>query len=157
MVVMIEIKLIELGLWKSSHLHFRDDGPVSPGAKTRQFSVFSSATRTLLGYVKWFPHWRKYCFYPLNSLFDDNCLEQVSHFMKEATAVHKSRLPHIKRGKDMEKARRQRRIEQLTKRKQDAIMNSEVEEDGSCIPVSELLHEMQVVEGGGLAPDVQEM
>ena len=121
---MIEIKRIDLDLFRSSNLTFRDDGPLNPGAKTRQFSVFNTSNRALLGYVKWFAHWRKYCFYPLNSVFDNQCLEQVALFMKETTAAHKSRLPNIKRGRDMMKARRQRRIEQLTKQKEDATMIS---------------------------------
>ena len=152
---MIEIKQIEQGLWKSSHLHFRDDGPVSKGAKTRQFSVFSSSNRALLGYVKWFSHWRKYCFYPLNSLFDDQCLEQIVAFIKDATFFHKSRLPHIKRDRDKEKERRKKRIEQLTKKKESVKIGLEIEKEGSDIPIDK----MSVVEGCQAdfdAPEVQE-
>ena len=107
---MIEIKRIDLDLFKSRNLTFRDDGLIHSGAKTRQFSVFNTSNRALLGYVKWFAFWRQYCFYPLNSVFDSQCLEQVALFMKETTAAHKSRLPNIKRGRDMMKARRQRPV-----------------------------------------------
>ena len=131
---MIEIKRIDLDLFKSRNLTFRDDGLIHPGAKTRQFSVFNTSNRALLGYVKWFAFWRQYCFYPLNSVFDSQCLEQVALFMKETTAAHKSRLPNIKRGRDMMKARRQRRIEQLTKQKEDATMVSVSESSGSDVP-----------------------
>lgn len=152
---MIEIRRMELDWWKSNHLSFRDDGPVSPGAKTRQFSVFSSSNRALLGYVKWFSHWRKYCFYPLNSLFDDQCLEEIALFMAEATAVHMGRLPNKKRAKEMEQRRRKRRMERLTKKKESSTIGLESEK-GSCIPDSE----MQVVEGCQAdfdAPEVQEI
>ena len=131
---MIEIKRIDLDLFKSRNLTFRDDGLIHPGAKTRQFSVFNTSNRALLGYVKWFAFWRQYCFYPLNSVFDSQCLEQVALFMKETTAAHKSRLPNIKRGRDMMKARRQRRIEQLTKQKEDATMVTVSESSGSDVP-----------------------
>ena len=131
---MIEIKRIDLDLFKSRNLTFRDDGLIHLGAKTRQFSVFNTSNRALLGYVKWFAFWRQYCFYPLNSVFDSQCLEQVALFMKETTAAHKSRLPNIKRGRDMMKARRQRRIEQLTKQKEDATMVSVSESSGSDVP-----------------------
>ena len=123
-----------MDLFKSRNLTFRDDGLIHPGAKTRQFSVFNTSNRALLGYVKWFAFWRQYCFYPLNSVFDSQCLEQVALFMKETTAAHKSRLPNIKRGRDMMKARRQRRIEQLTKQKEDATMVSVSESSGSDVP-----------------------
>ncbi len=137
------IKLLEDGLWKSSHLFFKDDGPVSKGAKTRRFSVLSSFNKSLLGYVKWYSHWRKYVFYPINSIFDDNCLDEISQFMWETTNEHMGRLPNIKRTKDLEKKRRLRRIEQLTRRKKSGTIALTVEEKGSCIPDSE----MQVVEG----------
>jgi len=140
------IKRIEIDTWKSSHLIFIDNGPVSVGAKTRQFSVLSSSTKALLGYVKWYTHWRKYCFYPLNSLFDDQCLEEVAQFMWEATDAHMGRLPNIKRAKALEQRKRQRRIEQLTKRKKSSTMVSKVE-----VPAPE----KPVVEGGGLAPEIQ--
>ena len=126
MYLMIEIKRIDLDWFRSSNLFFKDDGPVSKGAKTRQFSVYSRTTRSLLGYIKWFSNWRKYCFFPLNSLFDDKCLLQVAQFCIEATAAHKSRLPNTKRQKDMALARRQRRIEKLTKGKESDTMGSEV-------------------------------
>ena len=145
---MVEIERIDKDLFKSSHLTFRDDGPVSKGAKTRQFSVFSSSSRALLGYVKWWTSWRQYCFFPLNSLFDPKCLRQIAQFCEEATAAHKSRLPLKKHEKKLMLARRQRRMAQLAARKEQAVS---WEDDGSDdYPVSDLI-DMQtkasVVEG----------
>ena len=150
------IKRIDLDLWKGSWLTFKDDGPVSQGAKTRLFSVFSTSNRSLLGYIKWYVNWRKYCFFPLNSLFDDNCLREIADFCKEATTVHKSRLPNKQRVKDLKKAARQRRMEKLAKKKLTSQENSgsiENVDDGSDVPVSELLEaQASVVEGKGLEP-----
>jgi hypothetical protein len=135
---MIEIKRIDLDLFKSRNLTFRDDGLIHPGAKTRQFSVFNTSNRALLGYIKWFAFWRQYCFYPLNSVFDNQCLEQVALFMKETTAAHKSRLPNIKRGRDMMKARRQRRIEQLAAQKESLKKDLTLEQaSATMVSVSE--------------------
>ena len=131
---MVDIKRIEKDLYQSSNLTFRDDGPVNKGAKTRQFSVFNTSSRALLGYIRWFAHWRKYCFFPLNSLFDDICLDQVSQFIKDRTKEHKSKLPNILRTKNMEKERRKRRIEQLTKKKNGATIVSVNESSGSEVP-----------------------
>jgi hypothetical protein len=146
---MIEIKRIDLDLFKSRNLTFRDDGLIHSGAKTRQFSVFNTSNRALLGYVKWFAFWRQYCFYPLNSVFDSQCLEQVALFMKETTAAHKSRLPNIKRGRDMMKARRQRRIEQLAAQKESLKKDLTLEQaSATMVSVSEIPESLnQVVEG----------
>jgi len=131
---MIEIRRVDLDLFETSHLAFVDDGPVKKGAKTRQFSVYNKANRSLLGYVKWFPNWRKYCFFPLNSLFDDKCLMQVATFCLEATTAHKSRLPNKQRIKDMQKAKRQRRIEKLAKKKLTSQENSGSIENVTEVP-----------------------
>lgn len=140
---MVEIKRVDLDLFKSSHLTFRDDGPVKKGGKTRLYSVFNSHNRSLLGYVKWWGNWRKYCFFPLNSLFDDNCLIEIATFCKEATTVHKSRLPNKQRLKDMEKAKRQRRMEKLAKKRL-----TESDSNGSIENVTEVVQpENGLVEG----------
>lgn len=114
-----ELERIDTKRWHTSHLAFTDDGPVSVGAKTRQFSVNSRSNRSLIGYVKWWGNWRKYVFFPLNStLFDDKCMRQIAQFCEEATTAHKSRLPNKQRAKNMALARRERRIEQLALTKQ---------------------------------------
>lgn len=136
---MVEIERVDLDLFRSKNLFFRDDGPVNKGAKTRQFSVFSRATSSLLGYVKWWANWRQYCFFPLNSLFNHECLRQVAQFCQEATTAHKSRLPFKKRLKDMEKAKRQRRMDKLALTKAQKAGNVVNE------PVPE--QQNQVVEG----------
>ena len=128
---MIGIERIDIDLFQSSHLFFRDDGPVTKGAKTRQFSVISKTYRNLLGYIKWYRHWRKYCFYPLNSLFDNLCLEEVALFCVQATKAHKSRLPNKQRLKNLEKAKRQRRIEKLAKEKEKLLKKDLTESENT--------------------------
>jgi len=147
---MSDIKELEPGVWKSSRLYFLDKGPVSKGAKTRLFNVLSSHTRVLLGTIKWYVHWRKYVFCPINSLFDDNCLAEIADFLDERTSAHMSRLPKIKRAKQLMLKRRERRIKRLTEEKERSRIALLSKQKGSCIP------QMQVVEGGGLAPEVQE-
>jgi hypothetical protein len=112
---MIEVKRIDANYWKTGRLLFRDDGPVNKGAKTRRYSVFDGTSRSLLGYIKWFSNWRQYCFFPLNSLFNKDCLRQVALFCEEATTDHMSRLPNINRAKRMEKARRVKKMERMAK------------------------------------------
>ena len=87
----VDIIRLDQKWFQSKNLTFRDDGPINKGAKTRVYSVFSRFNNSLLGYVKWFPNWRQYCFFPLNSLFDKECLRQVAQFCDESTQVQKDR------------------------------------------------------------------
>jgi hypothetical protein len=138
-----EIEQVDLGRWHSAHLAFTDDGPWQVGAKTRQYSVYSRSNRSLMGYVKWWRPFGKYAFIPLNSVFSDELLRQIAQFCKEATDVHMARLPNKRRVKNMEKARRQKRIEELalTKKQKTGSIDSV---SGSCVPE---FHKTQVVEG----------
>lgn len=37
-----------------------------------------------LGFIKWFPHWRRYCFFPAPAvLFDASCLLEITEKIKE--------------------------------------------------------------------------
>jgi hypothetical protein len=145
----IIIKRLDIDLFKSSHLIFRDEGLIKPGAKTRRYNVFDKTNRSLLGFIKWFPNWRQYCFFPLNSLFNCECLREVALFCEEVTTAHKSRLPGLKkREKEQKLARRQKRIEKLKKKKLtkdkslDIIESKEVERQ-----IEPVLTENQLVEG----------
>ena len=141
---MIEIERIDLDLWKSSHLVFRDDGPAHIGSKTRQFSVFDKAHRSLLGYVKWWTGYRQYGFFQLTSVISYTMMRQVAQFCEEATAAHMSKLPNVKRHVDMKKARRERRIAKLALTKQQKS-GSIKESERQIEPVSE--SEKPMVEG----------
>lgn len=40
----------------------------------------------VLGHVKWYAPWRRYCFFPAsNSLFDRSCLNDIYQFILELT------------------------------------------------------------------------
>lgn len=48
----------------------------SDSGKTSIFDVFSGDQ--MLGEIRWYAPWRRYCFYPKdNTLFDRNCLLEV--------------------------------------------------------------------------------
>jgi hypothetical protein len=74
---------------QGEYLNFKDEGPVSPGRPTRRFSVTSRQGGALLGYVKWFNHWRKYCFYSVEAIFDAKCLGDIKEFLELATALYR--------------------------------------------------------------------
>jgi hypothetical protein len=85
------LKLLDKHYWQSVNLNFHDEGPVTPGSKTRRFAVISRHSQALLGYVKWFNRWRQYTFQPLNAVFNDGCLEEVADFVRRATKAHRSK------------------------------------------------------------------
>jgi hypothetical protein len=50
--------------------------------KTKEWKVWCDIT--VLGRVKWYAAWRRYCFFPsAEVLFDRNCLAQVVAFIDE--------------------------------------------------------------------------
>jgi hypothetical protein len=116
---MIEIKDESEGWQKTSHLLFHDEGLSRPKGKTKVFTVYSSQSKSLLGYIKWYGAWRSYCFFPLNSLFDSNCLIEVAVFCDEKTNLHMERRPKINHARNLGKSRRARRIEQLANKKEE--------------------------------------
>ena len=130
---MIGIQRIDEKWYKSSHLLFFDDGPWQPGAKTRKFNVFGS-THLLLGHVKWYRAWKKYCFFPLDSLlFDDKCLIALAEFCVLVTKEHKDALPKIQWAKRRLLEKRERNLariakKNLTKQESDVSIDNESEE-----------------------------
>lgn len=71
------------------NLHFRDDGLPSPKSKTHKFAVISNYNKAMLGYVKWYSPWRKYCFMPLDTtIFDNKCLAEISEYCAYKTKNH---------------------------------------------------------------------
>lgn len=73
----------------SQHLSFVDKGFIGPKTKTRKFAVVSRFDQSLLGYVRWFPHWRQYVFYPLNCILNKDCLREAANYCEEVTSSHK--------------------------------------------------------------------
>jgi hypothetical protein len=49
--------------------------------KTKVFNICNNSG-DILGYIKWFANWRRYCFYTIdNMIFDVNCISEVSDFI----------------------------------------------------------------------------
>lgn len=65
----------------------------SKSGKTQIFDVFSgpeSNEAYLLGQVKWYGPWRKYCFFPNGAtIFDKNCLTEIINFIEEQMSTRK--------------------------------------------------------------------
>jgi hypothetical protein len=56
--------------------------------KTEQFLVKNKSSDFILGYVKWYGPWRKYCFFidVPGLVFDAGCLADIQDFMNRLMA-----------------------------------------------------------------------
>jgi len=60
--------------------------------KTKVFHVISKHSDIRLGFVKWHPSWRHYCFFPTieeETVYSDRCLLSISEFITELNLKHK--------------------------------------------------------------------
>lgn len=56
--------------------------------KTKVFNCVSKEIR--IGEVRWYPRWRKYCYFPVdNSLYDSGCLADIQDFLDTLNREHK--------------------------------------------------------------------
>jgi hypothetical protein len=56
---------------------------LEPKAKTKHFEVRNKLSDCLLGYVKWYSPWRKYCYFTYcpGLVFDAGCLADIQDFI----------------------------------------------------------------------------
>ena len=61
--------------------------------KTKQFAIKNKASGIVLGYVKWYAPWRRYCFFTENTyfIFDANCLADIKDFLDKLMAERKNK------------------------------------------------------------------
>lgn len=60
----------------------------SPSGKTLIKHV--SCNGRMLGVIKWYPNWRKYCFHPeINTLFDAQCMGNIQLHLERMMYAHK--------------------------------------------------------------------
>lgn len=57
--------------------------------KTKIWMVTSNENEDELGIIEWLPRWRKYCFYPSDSVFEEDCLRDIADFIEMKTKNHK--------------------------------------------------------------------
>ena len=54
--------------------------------KTKVYEVYNTRYGALLGVVKWYGPWRRYCFWPqANCIFSAGCMEDVAQFINNRT------------------------------------------------------------------------
>jgi hypothetical protein len=69
----------------------------SPSGKTERWSVHAKQGGGALGEVKWYPGWRRYCFFPFaGTLYEQDCLRDIAAFCETETATHHSDQPQVR-------------------------------------------------------------
>jgi len=82
---------------QGTHINFRNMGKMngSKGVKkTNTYEVLEKGggLTSLLGIIKWFGRWRKYCFFPVEgTIYEETCLRDISQFIEEETKAHKAK------------------------------------------------------------------
>jgi hypothetical protein len=58
-----------------------------PGTgKTKRFIVATADTHADLGWIRFYPRWRKYAFYPNSgTLYESDCLHDIANFCADET------------------------------------------------------------------------
>lgn len=70
-------------------IRFVERGPLSRLHKTNRWAV-EALDGTLLGEVKWFSAWRRYCFMPeRETVFEEECLRGIARFIAARSKEHK--------------------------------------------------------------------
>ena len=65
-----------------SYVSFVDEGP-TPSGKTRRWTVRNQRSNGLLGWIKWYGAWRRYCFYPRGDIvLSAGCMTDITAFIE---------------------------------------------------------------------------
>ena len=65
---------------------------IEPKNAKRKTDVFMCKTNDnfRLGIVKWYPGWRRYCYFPMacgNSVYSEGCLRDIADFIKQLMSL----------------------------------------------------------------------
>ena len=72
----------------SKYLRFEE---LVPNSKTKRFAVLNKTSASVLGYVKWYAPWRRYCFFIDSSVFDAGCLADIHAFINSLMLERKEK------------------------------------------------------------------
>jgi hypothetical protein len=68
---------------------------ISKVGKTARWEIYASDNQSLLGQVKWYSGWRRYCFFPHmgihDLIFEQDCLREIADFIEVQTRLYKKK------------------------------------------------------------------
>jgi len=74
------------------YISFKEHGTSASG-KTKIWDVVNTGG-VFLGYISWHAPWRRYTFAPtISSVFDANCLKDITDFVQLQNDIHKNKVP----------------------------------------------------------------
>lgn len=62
--------------------------------KTNVYEVVSKCSQCILGWIKWYPSWRHYCFFPttyIETVHSDRCSLSIGEFVEKLNEEHKKK------------------------------------------------------------------
>jgi len=60
--------------------------------KTGVYAVRNIKSQSIIGWVKWYPYWRQYCFFPEpETVYSVGCLQDIVEFKKSLSPTRKER------------------------------------------------------------------
>jgi hypothetical protein len=66
--------------------------PKEPNRKTDIFQVVAKQGGFILGDIKWYGAWRRYCFFvAASTIFEQDCLRNIASFCEQRTQEHRNR------------------------------------------------------------------
>jgi len=75
-----EYKYFHFEVWPKTQLN-----------KTQTWFCYSNSSKDILGVVKWFGKWRRYCFFPEGeTVFSSGCLNDIVDFVNQLNEKHKN-------------------------------------------------------------------
>lgn len=83
------LKQTDNGWTQGEYINFSDEGRVNPTSKSHVFSVYSRGNNSLLGNIRWYSQWRRYCYFTIDCILDAKCLREIAEFCETKTEEHK--------------------------------------------------------------------
>ena len=80
----------------SKWIRFVESSSVSRPGKTKTWDVRTEKEGQFIGKIGWYSAWRKYVYYPENSLYEEDCLRDIADFLEAETLAHKAKLAEKK-------------------------------------------------------------
>lgn len=75
----------------TKHLRFDE---VHSNTTKRNFCIYNIMNQGLIGYINWYPKWRKYVLTSAtNIIYDTKCLEDITKFIHDIEALDKVNAP----------------------------------------------------------------
>lgn len=75
------------GLIRGKYLYYHEVGKIG---KTKHFQIRTRDSSVLIGNVKWYAPWRKYCFFATNCILEETCMLEIVAFCQMKTTEHKA-------------------------------------------------------------------